>query len=211
MEANPLRSHMEWNPAESFLNPNYKTLSWHFPPSLSADRFSRSCFQAKLSQAQQLAAPQTTFPVQEQSSRTTIYQPTNKNKMRLPTTTSLLLLLLLALTAAAAPTAKDFLRPLPGTEDLGLKTGRIGVDKVDLSRLRVDPVSVDAHRGRGQTSSATRRDSEPDPAVDEVHRPSPYPLSSSELGAREEQVVDDDEVIPKWRKKFDVEANWLED
>ncbi|KAF6825704.1 hypothetical protein CPLU01_10127 [Colletotrichum plurivorum] len=112
-------------------------------------------------------------------------------------------LLLLLSPTTAAPTAKDFLRPVAGAEgDLGLKTGRIGVDKVDLSRLRVDPVSVDA---RGRTSSSTRRDTGPDPAVDAVHLPSPY-VEPPEVEAREEE----DDVLPKWRKKFDVEANWLD-
>ncbi|KAF6801128.1 hypothetical protein CSOJ01_11986 [Colletotrichum sojae] len=115
--------------------------------------------------------------------------------MHLPIATLFLLPL-----ATAAPTAKDFLRPVPGAEgDLGLKTGRIGVDNVDLSRLRVDPVSVDPR------TSSTRRDTGPDPAVDAVHLPSPY-VEPPEVEAREGE----DDVVPKWRKKFDVEANWLD-
>ncbi|KAK1622394.1 hypothetical protein BDP81DRAFT_400357 [Colletotrichum phormii] len=63
-------------------------------------------------------------------------------------TTSLFALLLLQ-TTLALPTAKDNkvfaptpdLPPVP-VQDLGIHTGKIGVDNVDLSALRVDPVRV---------------------------------------------------------------------
>ncbi|KAK1721440.1 hypothetical protein CaCOL14_011950 [Colletotrichum acutatum] len=60
-------------------------------------------------------------------------------------TTSLLALLLP--TTLALPTAKDnkVFAPTPDSpppHDLGLHTGKIGVDNVDLSALRVDPVRV---------------------------------------------------------------------
>ncbi|KAK1658241.1 hypothetical protein BDP55DRAFT_734235 [Colletotrichum godetiae] len=63
-------------------------------------------------------------------------------------TTSVFALLLLQ-TTVALPTAKDNkvfaptpdLPPVP-VQDLGIHTGKIGVDNVDLSALRVDPVRV---------------------------------------------------------------------
>ncbi|KAK1487107.1 hypothetical protein CTAM01_11878 [Colletotrichum tamarilloi] len=60
-------------------------------------------------------------------------------------TTSLLTLLLP--TTLALPTAKDnkVFAPTPDSpppQDLGIHTGKIGVDNVDLSALRVDPVRV---------------------------------------------------------------------
>ncbi|KAK1470872.1 hypothetical protein CCUS01_00990 [Colletotrichum cuscutae] len=64
--------------------------------------------------------------------------------MHLPTS---LLTLFLLTTTFALPTAKDnkVFAPTPDSpspHDLGIHTGKIGVDNVDLSALRVDPVRV---------------------------------------------------------------------
>ncbi|KAK2013448.1 hypothetical protein LZ32DRAFT_617573 [Colletotrichum eremochloae] len=74
-----------------------------------------------------------------------------------------LALLLAPVLALALPTPKDakFFNPSddPYVTDLGQKTGRIGIDIVDPSHLRVDPVRVLDHiaRSSSKMSSLTKR------------------------------------------------------
>ncbi|WQF80983.1 hypothetical protein CDEST_05997 [Colletotrichum destructivum] len=126
------------------------------------------------------------------------------------TTPSLLALLLS--TGSSLPTPKDakFFTPDaldPSVTDLSQHTGRIGVDRVDLNSLRVDPVSVLSQVAESSTQTApslTRRGDvllEPEDGriggshspiqVDrveanvDVHRPSPHVVASGMQGKSE--------------------------
>lgn len=126
------------------------------------------------------------------------------------TTPSLLALLLS--TGSSLPTPKDakIFTPNaldPSVTDLGQHTGRIGVDRVDLNSLRVDPVRVLGRVAESSTQTApslTRRGDvllEPEDGriggshspiqVDrveadvDVHRPSPHVVASGLRGQSE--------------------------
>ncbi|KAL0934620.1 uncharacterized protein CTRU02_211419 [Colletotrichum truncatum] len=110
----------------------------------------------------------------------------------------------------AAPTPKDN-KLLPQLSGPNYKS-RIGVDTVDPSKLRVDPVRIDLH---------TR-----EPAMDhDALRPSPYSEAASDLKidtrdvsaiveladkARNKQVGGlGPKFIPRWRKTYDAGYDWL--
>ncbi|KAI8306873.1 hypothetical protein K4K61_004102 [Colletotrichum sp. SAR11_59] len=120
--------------------------------------------------------------------------------MRATTTTLVLLLSTLAL-AAPTPLPKDNKLLLPPT-DLGQHTGKIGVDNVDLNtKLRVDPVRIDLHNRQdagGQGSPVT------DP---NAMRPSPYSDKPVEKRVQREKNAPED--VPRWKKKYNAEYDWM--
>ncbi|KAF9878355.1 hypothetical protein CkaCkLH20_04393 [Colletotrichum karsti] len=118
--------------------------------------------------------------------------------------------------------------------DLGRKTGKIGVDNVDLSRLRVDPVKVELHNREENVEGS--------PVMEhEIMRPSPYfqepaaeqrdpvvekrdmphlvdMMARSEQEAQEAQAHAEAEedgapgvkYIPRWRPEYNAGYHWLE-
>ncbi|TDZ49770.1 hypothetical protein CTRI78_v007830 [Colletotrichum trifolii] len=134
--------------------------------------------------------------------------------MRAPT-----LAFLLLPTALSSPLPKDYRFP-PDTTDLGLQTGQIGVDNVDLSHLRVDPVTIRKRRSTALDldpevleSDVTRLPCQPE-ALDRHHaapehqatRPCPYKGGPAE----DQKIGPEAKYIPKWKKKFEADYTWAD-
>ncbi|KAK1950806.1 hypothetical protein LY78DRAFT_594788 [Colletotrichum sublineola] len=139
-----------------------------------------------------------------------------------------LALLLAPVLALALPTPKDakFFNPSddPYVTDLGQKTGRIGIDIVDPSHLRVDPVRVLDHiaRSSSKMSSLTKRRNvalgkedgadvrraqvQVDPVEANVHvfRPSPMVVPAHEGQQQETGSTGD---MPQFRPEYDA-GDW---
>ncbi|WYZ43329.1 hypothetical protein EsH8_VI_001028 [Colletotrichum jinshuiense] len=144
-------------------------------------------------------------------------------KMHLP----IALFSLIITTIVAAPIAKDIKALSPGndlsTHGIGDSAGVIGVDKVDLSKLRVDPVSLSEKRDIDLEEVDKRSHIRVDPVdIDvQVIRPSPHAKpSKSELNSGEDSSAPREQenenakskpkpkYVPKFRLDYDA-GSWV--
>ncbi|KAK2058435.1 hypothetical protein LY76DRAFT_635918 [Colletotrichum caudatum] len=149
--------------------------------------------------------------------------------MRLSTLGRLALLAPALALALPAPKDAKFFDPAedPNVTDLGKKTGRIGIDIVDPSLLRVDPVRVfdDVARSFDGTSSLTkRRDAAPlmeerkedggravrrakvqvDPVDADVHVVPPSPMIIPVQAREQPQNAGPTGDMPRFRSAYDT-------